>query len=184
VVSLQQIHSQRVLWCDEAEGGDCKGDGLLTMEPGVVPAVTVADCMPIYLFAAGTPLRGLVHSGWKGTGIVLRALERAAERLQLPPACVTVVLGPAIGPCCYRVDEERARSFAGCWGPESVRYRDGAPYLDLYTANRRALERAGVEEIREVRECTVCGEGFGSFRREGPQSFTHMLAMIADFPVD
>jgi hypothetical protein len=183
-LTLRQVHSRRVLWTDEVAGSGGEGDGLLTAAAGVLPAVTVADCMPIYLFAAGTPLRGILHSGWKGTGIAEEAFRRIPERFDLSPANITVVLGPSIGPCCYRVDEERAAEFARRWGADAVRRHGGDPYLDLPAANCRLLQELGVRDVRAAGECTVCGEGYGSFRREGPGEFTHMLAMIADFPVD
>jgi hypothetical protein len=184
LVTLRQVHSRRTFWTDEIGGPDTEGDGLLTAEQLELPAVTVADCMPIYLFAAGTPLRGILHSGWKGTGIAAEAVGRIRERFNLGPEDITAVLGPAIGGCCYRVDETRAREFSSSWGSDAVRYRDGEAYLDLRAANTALLRRMGVRDLRAVDECTVCGGGYGSFRREGPQNFTHMLAMISNFPVD
>ncbi len=182
--TLRQVHSHRVVWTDETAGPGDAGDGLLTTAAGVIPGVTVADCMPIFLFAAGTPLRGVVHSGWKGTGIAAEAIRRVGERLGVAPYDITAVLGPSIGPCCYRVDEGRAEEFSRLWGGEAVRRHHGAPHLNLPAANLALLREAGVKDVRRVAECTVCGREYGSFRREGPENFTHMLAMIADFPVD
>lgn len=184
VLTLRQVHSRRVVWTDEIAAPDETGDGLMTTTKGDLPGVTVADCMPIFLFAAGTALRGVVHSGWKGTGIAAEAIRRAGERLDIPPQDISAVLGPSIGPCCYKVDEERAAEFSRLWGADAVQWHDGEPYLDLAAANLSLLRKAGVQDLRRVTECTVCGREYGSFRREGPENFTHMLAMIADFPVD
>jgi hypothetical protein len=167
-----------------------EADGMLTDRRGDVLGVTVADCMPIYLFAAGgrdaaenghAPVFGILHSGWKGTGIAAEALRMLETERGIAAHSVTAVLGPSIRSCCYRVDRERGEYFASSWGEEAVR-RDGeAWYLDLVAANTGLLRSAGVEDIRVVDSCTMCEERFGSYRREGSEGFTHMLAMIGYF---
>jgi hypothetical protein len=153
-------------------------DGLLSTDPGTTLGVTVADCMPIYLFGPG--ITGMLHSGWKGTGIVSEALRLIRRELSIEAAQMTAVLGPSIRSCCYEVDGERAELFSSMWGKDAVRVEPGggAFYLDLLRANLDLLQAEGVEEIRVVDACTMCDASFGSFRREGPETFTHMLAMI------
>ena len=67
--------------------------------------------LPIFLVDPVTGAFGLVHSGWKGTGIVHAALESMMAAFGTDPRDVSVTIGPGIGPCCYRVPEERARVF-------------------------------------------------------------------------
>lgn len=109
-----------------------------------------------------------------------------SETYNLPAAAFTAVLGPSIRSCCYQVDEARAELFRSRWGEKSVIRRDdqdgqARPYLDLLQANISLLADAGVEDLRVVDECTYCNTDHGSFRREGPELFTHMLAMIGYF---
>ena len=198
--SLHQVHSHKVFTTGPEINGDIEGDGLVAGDPSHVLAVSVADCMPIFLFHAATRRFALVHSGWKGTGIALRALKLLKAQSGLKAADFTAVLGPSIRNCCYQVDEERAASFSADWGGDSVVWRAAgfsgtaghtastttagagrAPYLDLLQANLSSLQKAGVQDIRYVDECTACTADLGSFRREGPQQFTHMLAMIGYF---
>ncbi|MBT8397734.1 MAG: polyphenol oxidase family protein, partial [Gemmatimonadetes bacterium] len=42
-------------------------DGHLTSSPGVLLAVTVADCVPVFLVDPGKRVAGLLHAGWRGT---------------------------------------------------------------------------------------------------------------------
>ncbi|RYD34282.1 MAG: laccase domain-containing protein [Verrucomicrobiaceae bacterium] len=81
-------------------------DGLITNEPGVVLAIYVADCGPIWLADRETGAIGLLHSGKKGTegNILAKALEAMALKFGTRPENVTVVLGPCIRPPQYDVD--------------------------------------------------------------------------------
>jgi YfiH family protein len=81
-------------------------DGLLTNEPGVVLAIYVADCGPIWLADRVTGAIGLLHSGKKGTegNILAKALEIMRLKFGTLPENVTVVLGPCIRPPQYDVD--------------------------------------------------------------------------------
>jgi YfiH family protein len=162
-------------------------------------SVTVADCLPVYLYDTASGAFALVHSGWKGTGIVLRALELMAELGRSKPEAVAAVLGPCISVCCYKVDPERAAAFekefggnfsglevaagkeatgleaaaAAYLGPVSRREETkGGPawYLDLKAANVRLLAGAGVRNIAVCEDCTFTDARLGSFRREGPQN--------------
>ena len=121
------------------------------------------------------------HSGWKGTGIAAEAVRLIGAEFGIPPDRIGAALGPCIGPCCYDVPEDRAELFSREWGDDSVRRADGKWYLDLARANVSLLEREGVSRIVAADACTSCTDALGSFRREGPQRFTRMLALIGRF---
>lgn len=80
-------------------------DGLVTSERGILTVVTVADCVPVYLFDPASSVLALVHAGWRGTagGILARAVE-AAVRAGARVSELRVHLGPAICGDCYEVD--------------------------------------------------------------------------------
>jgi len=201
--SLQQVHSQRVYVSGPALSSSQEGDGLVAGNGDHVLGVSVADCMPIFLFHAESRNFAVVHSGWKGTGIAVEALGLFQKRYGIPAEDVTALLGPSIRSCCYQVDEARAQVFRSNWGSESVKWKSAppahtllssqstenedvysrgsdrqAPFLDLLTANLRSLQQQGLRDIRFIDECTACTADLGSFRREGPEQFTHMLAII------
>ncbi|MBN1835966.1 MAG: polyphenol oxidase family protein, partial [Spirochaetales bacterium] len=159
---------------------DREADGLVSVCPGAVVCVSVADCLPIFVADRNTGAFGLLHSGWKGTGILGQALEMLLERGSRV-SDLAVTLGPGIGSCCYAVEEERCRLFARAFGRHSVRRRHGQGYLDLQAANLEILRRAGVGEVAVVRACTACTPLLSSYRRDG-SSFAHMLAFIGHIP--
>jgi YfiH family protein len=187
--SCAQVHSRTVLdAADPGLGGQTPGDGLLAGGRETVLAVTVADCLPVFLYDTETGAYALLHSGWKGTGIVLNALSMMAGRWGTRPASVAALLGPCIRPCCYRVDEGRAARFEAEFGGSSgeyplgpvVRRSEAGPALDLQAANARLLARAGALNLSYCVDCTFTDPRLGSFRREGP-AYTRMLAVLGYF---
>ncbi len=81
-------------------------DGLITQQTGIVLAIYVADCGPIWLADRISGAIGLLHSGKKGTegNILENALREMAIHFGTRPADVSVVLGPCIRPPDYEVD--------------------------------------------------------------------------------
>jgi YfiH family protein len=179
---VRQVHSLRVVRIDGSESPDgplVEADGMVTDRPDLLLTVTVADCLPIFLADRRGGAFALVHSGWKGTGIVAEAVRMMVSTYGTRPADLAVTIGPGIGPCCYTVPVERYGQFRGRFGPRAVqRGPDGSLRLDLRAANVSLLEREGVEDVTIVSDCTSCNPLLGSFRREGAAAFTRMLAFI------
>jgi YfiH family protein len=163
---------------------------MISRDPSVWLSVTVADCLPVFLYDPESGGFGLVHSGWKGTGISLRALRLMESQWHTKPEKVSAILGPCIQSCCYQVDEARARTFEAAFGGPGGAYPLGPVvrqvetpsgtswYLDLQAANARLLANEGVRTIAVCQDCTFTEERLGSFRREGAASYTRMSALI------
>ena len=186
LAGLVQVHSKKVYAAESLfpltdHSPPPEGDGLVTSREGLFLSVTAADCMPIALFDAETKAFGIVHSGWKGTGIAAEAIRIMGERYGTRASDLVAVAGPSIDSCCYSVPEERALLFREQWGPEAALFREGKWFLSLWNANRRILARAGVRIIHHIADCTCCSPFLGSYRREGPGAYTHMLATIGYF---
>jgi YfiH family protein len=183
--SCRQVHSQAVLWADGLDAAELaarEADGLLACGRELLLAVTVADCLPIYLADRDSGAFGILHSGWRGTGILERAVRIVLSRSGGSPRSLSVTLGPCIGSCCYSVDRERYLLFRERYGPGCARRGSGGEgyALDLQQANLEILKRLGVTDVAVVGSCTACTPELSSFRRDGP-SFAHMLAFIG-FP--
>lgn len=189
-VSLELIHSKSVF--DLRDGNETQGlqgDGMITKNPSLMPVVTVADCMPLYLYDSLSGVFGVVHSGWKGTGIAGQAVKLAERNYGARARDFSIVIGPHIRDCCYIVNEERAKYFTDNFGSDCVTPLEegGSSYaggrglpvtwnngsgklfrLSLEKANLNVLARAGVgeENIAVCTDCTCCNELLGSNRRE------------------
>ncbi|MCR5699637.1 MAG: polyphenol oxidase family protein [Treponemataceae bacterium] len=205
VVNIELIHSQNIVVVRTKEDAlqiektETKADGIITDNSKLLPVVTAADCMPIYIAAPSTNgvVFGCLHSGWKGTGIASKAIDILTDQFGAKKSEIKVALGPHIRDCCYLVDGERAEYFRttfskDCVHPACVRASDENNFaLSLEKANLALLEKCGIpkENITSFEFCTCCSKNkdasplFGSFRREklieGKESFSAMAATIS-----
>ena len=166
-----QVHGVRVVEVD-APGHAPECDALVTRTPGLVLAVTTADCMSLLYSAPGVV--AAAHSGWRGTagGMPVAALAAVCRLAGCAPSAVTVAIGPAIRGCCYEVGEQVAGNFPAA----AVRATSGKPYLDLPTAATLALRAAGItpEAIHDTGACTACEPAlYFSHRRDRGRTGRH-----------
>ncbi len=168
---------------DPAEVARHAADGLCTDVPGLVVGVLVADCVPVLMADLRTGACAAVHAGWRGTvaGILPAAVRTLASEFGSRPEDLRVVLGPAIGPCCFEVGLEVADAVVAAISEArargivlpSPRGRADKAHVDLHAANRLLLERAGVDPgaIDDVDLAAACThhdrQRFFSFRRDG-----------------
>ena len=176
VLGLNLVHSRRVIFPSSgiAEG---EADGLILHDSPLAATITVADCMPIWILDRGSGAYGILHSGWRGTGILAAAVESMGDRYGSRPESIAVILGPAIGSCCYAVSEERASAFAAEFGEACVSRRGDLSFIDLRAANLSMAEALGIGQLLSIEACTSCDSRLGSYRRQGPASFARMLAL-------
>ncbi|MCQ2589526.1 MAG: polyphenol oxidase family protein [Treponema sp.] len=196
IAPVELIHSQIVYKAEsEKDVHLLQGDGIISSQKNFMPVVTVADCMPLYIYDTKTGAYGIVHSGWKGTGIVANAIKQMESEYGTQVQDVCVILGPHIRNCCYIVNEERARYFTETFTKECVGQLEeggkcycggrglkidwdngqGQLYrLSLEKANLAVLEKIGVpsENITICQDCTCCNLVFGSNRRETAEGET------------
>ncbi len=134
--------------------GDC--DGHATRTPGVLLAVTLADCVPIFVADPARRAVALLHAGWRGTaGRVLESgLSAMSEAFGSSPAEVAVHLGPAICGKCYEVGP-------AVFGAVGERQPAGPACIDLRQVIAKQAIAAGVakERVSASGECTLCGGG-------------------------
>lgn len=173
-----QCHSSTVrsitMW-----GGyeDC--DGLATSELGVFIAISVADCVPIFLFDPVTRTVAGIHAGWRGTssGITRNAVALMKAEFGASARDIVAFIGPAAGKCCYEVGSDVAKRFK----PEFVEAGTGDKWkVDLKGANVSELISSGVSpsNIEQHGGCTIHeSKQFHSYRRDGDSS-GRMISVI------
>jgi len=146
-------------------------DGHVTGDPGVLLAVGLADCVPVFVVAPERRVVALLHAGWRGAaaGILERGLEVLAERFRVDPAEVVLHLGPSICGACYEVGPEVFRAL-GLPEPEAP-----TP-MDLKGALAVRAEAAGVPmgEITRSGHCTRCGSDDLFFSHRGGDAGRHV----------
>jgi YfiH family protein len=170
-----QVHGTAVLVHHAGWDGWLRGDaadGHLSMSRGTALAVTVADCVPVFLAHASGAV-ALLHSGWRGTAarIVERGIEALAHR-GVPPAELRLHTGPAICGKCYEVSAEVYAQLTG---------RDpGKPTtIDLRALIANHARALGVRHITTSPSCTRCDNDRFYSHRAGDAG-RQLGVMIAD----
>jgi YfiH family protein len=137
-----------------------RADGIVTDQAGLPLAMRFADCTPILLYDPVLHTIGMAHAGWRGTvsGAAVSTLDAMCTAFGTRPQDVQAAIGPSIGPDRYQVGDEVVEAIRQTFGQTEGlirRAEDGSAYLDLWAANRLALERAGVTQIEVAGICTA-----------------------------
>ena len=167
----RQCHSSTVLRVDSSGGYD-SCDALVTDKIRVFLAVSVADCVPLFLFDPENKAVAAVHIGWRGAakGIVSHVVEKLGEEFSTESDQLVAFLGPSAGVCCYEVGDEVARLFDSRFLREMGNQKS---HLDLQSFVWQELEQDGVRprQVERTEYCTICTpELFHSYRRDGKRS--------------
>lgn len=126
-------------------------DGHITAEVGVLLAVTVADCVPVFLVDPADRTVGLLHAGWRGTaaGVLEHGLASIGPSAALHR--MRVHFGPAICGACYEVGPE---VFEALGEPVPA----GPTPLDLRGVLARRAVALGIDpaHVTVSEHCTRC----------------------------
>ncbi len=176
-VYQNQIHSANINLVSGDEGIVRESDALITWEPNVLLAVSVADCTPVLLYDPKSKLIAAVHAGWRGTEqmIALAAIRKMVD-LGAQPHNIYAFIGASASGERYEVGIEVATLFE----EKHLRELGNQKFLlDVKSANLDQLLFAGIprEQIEISPLCTIADDRLHSFRRDGKRS-GRMLAVI------
>jgi len=159
-----------------------KTDGLLTSEKNLFLAITVADCLPIFIFDFQKEIVGLVHGGWRGLSkdILFSALQKLKREFKSNTKNILVGIGPGISKCHFEVNKRILRQFK--YLPRnSISKRNDKTFLDLKKIAQYQALGAGIKKqnIEINPDCTYClKDKYFSFRRYKPKTLQAMMAVI------
>jgi len=194
VVTSIQVHGDSAVIIDTVPSVRPRADAIIAAVPGLFPAVKTADCLPVLLLDPVHRISAAVHAGWRGTVLRItgKVVETMKARFRTEPCDIVAALGPAIGTCCYEVDDAVLVPFRASV-PDAERFivaaggtqnQDGphrqSVRLDLLEANRAELISRGVreEKIFSAQLCTSCRPDlFFSHRRDGAPSGRHIAVV-------
>jgi hypothetical protein len=150
-------------------------DALVTDTPGILLGITIADCLPVFLYDPIHRAIGLAHSGWRGTAgrVVANTLEAMRSEYGTNPAEALAAIGPGICGRCYEVGDEVKAALMAVGADETA--FSPSPndrwMLDLKPIVIGQLRECGVPDssVSVSPWCTVCHNHlFFSHRKEGP----------------
>lgn len=152
-------------------------DGHVTAAAGTLLAVTVADCVPVYLLERTHGAVALLHAGWRG--VAAGVLEAGLAQLLAASsgAARNTVMHCGISICgrCYEVGPEVPEAL-GLGRPR------GKSRLDLRAVLADRASTLGIEDVTVSGWCTAHDQGrFHSHRASGGRA-GRMAAYLARPP--
>ncbi len=170
---LKQVHGTLPVWIENVTESP-ESDAALSCQQGVVCAVMVADCLPVFLCDTEGTVVGIVHAGWRGLagGVIEQSI--AAMRLQLDNSELIAWLGPAIGPQHFEVGEAVYAAFVkhDVQAAQAFVQKDAGHekkwLADIFTLARQRLAAMDVTKVYGGSVCTYSDPArFFSYRRDG-----------------
>lgn len=203
IVRAGLVHGNEIKIVSGRDAGRMMGkrDGLITADKNLFLTITVADCLPIFLYDPEKGVVGLIHAGWRNLAkdILGVAIGKMIKNFGSLPEDILVGIGPGISQCHFEVKEDLLREFEilHCKRPlqkssdrtifamsplaGALLEKNGKNFLDLKKIAKIQLIDLGIkdENIEINPECTFClPEKYFSFRREKPEKPQTMIALI------
>lgn len=174
LATAAQVHGANIIVHVPGWEGWLRGpeaDGHLAATRGTAMAVSIADCVPVFITHPSGAV-ALLHSGWRGTAA--RIVEQGIAALThrgFPASELRVHLGPAICGDHYEVSADVARHLTGeaATGPRTVDLRA------LIADHARAM---GIRHLTISPSCTKCDNSRFFSHRAGDRG-RQVAAMFA-----
>lgn len=180
-VVARQVHGSEVrTWHRDLAPGLVVVEGLdghVTADSGILLAVTVADCVPVYLAQRESGALALLHAGWRG--VAAGILEAGVARLLAVGGgtASTVVMHCGISICgaCYEVGGEVFEALGMPVPPRPGR-------LDLRLELARRARELGVGSVTVSGWCTAHDGGRFHSHRGSAGAAGRMAAYLGRAP--
>ena len=172
----RQVHGANVI-CHEGFAPGMlftdDADGHVTRIIGTLLAVSIADCVPVFIVDDRARMVGVLHAGWRGVaaGILTRGIKCMASHA----SALHVHFGPAICGDCYEVGPE---VHVALGLPEPP----GNTNIDIRAVLASQAVKAGVPEanITTSTYCTKCNDSpFFSHRGGHPERQVGVIGLTA-----
>lgn len=106
IAEVKQVHGNKIINISKIPKNLQEADGLMTNKPNIFLMIKAADCHQIAFYDPKSKAIALIHAGWKGLekNIIQKTVKKFNANFGSKPEDILVKFGPAIGPCCYRMD--------------------------------------------------------------------------------
>ena len=165
IINMNQTHSSKISQVSNKTLYYKSTDGLLSNNINHILEISVADCLPIFVYNKKKFCIGVVHAGWKGLkkGIISNLSQALSSYDSLSD--FKIFIGPSISQKNYEVKKD----FLEYFEREYFLIIDGKYYLDLKKIAVKQLALEGFKDIEVSKICTFENQNFHSFRRNGTE---------------
>ena len=131
-------------------------DGHATRAAGLLLAVSIADCVPVFLVDEDARAIAMLHAGWRGVagGMLERGVAALRDLAGSRPERLHMHAGPSICGKCYEVGPE-VHEALGLARPATNTPVD----LRAVLAGRAAVLGLDADRVTVSAHCTRCGPG-------------------------
>ena len=166
----KQVHGDTISYVSKG-GFIGESDAMITDKPGLGLAISIADCVPIFIYDFKNKILAGVHSGWRSCSknILHKTLIKLNKEFNSLPENFVAYLGPSISQNNYEVGKEVADLF----NEKYLKHQNRKLYLDVAGFNYDVLINFGVkkENIQQSGLCTFAIDNLlHSYRRDGERS--------------
>lgn len=163
----RQAHQTRIQQHDAAHDGLLVSEGYdahVTRATGLLLAVSIADCVPVFLVDEDARAIALLHAGWRGVagGMLEQGIAALRQSAGARAGRLRVHFGPSICGTCYEVGPE-VHEALGLPRPATNTPVD----LRAVLAGRAAAQGVDPEGVTVSAHCTRCGPGRFFSHRNG-----------------
>ena len=165
IINMNQTHSSKISEVSNKTLYYKSTDGLLSNNINHILEISVADCLPIFVYNQKKFCIGVVHAGWKGLkkGIISNLSQALNSYDNLSD--FKIFIGPSISQKNYEVKKD----FLEYFEREHFLINDDKYYLDLKKIAVKQLALEGFKDIEVSKICTFENHNFHSFRRNGTE---------------
>ena len=169
LVSLNQIHSNKVYKISRIPKKKMTGDAMITNKQNIAISILTADCAPILIIEKKQKFVGAIHAGWKGAfkGIVKKTIQLLKKN-----GCSEKDMIACIGPCIKKNSYEVKNDFFKLFKDKNKKnvnffaFKKKKIYFDLSEYIKSQFYENGVNKIDIIRKDTYALENnFFSCRR-------------------
>jgi YfiH family protein len=186
LVSLSQIHSDRVEIITEPPQEPLEADGLVTTVKGLAISALSADCGPILLEDYENGVIAACHAGWRGAlGGIVESTVAAMCEIGADTSNIRAVLGPCISQDNYEVGDAFKAEFLEMDESYTSFFQNngkGIPHFDLPTFILSRLKATGILRCEWVGDCTYAqADAYFSYRRnthKGKKGYGRNISVI------
>jgi YfiH family protein len=179
LLQVKQVHGNDVVVIDKqnydvSHFQHVEADAIITNQPGLMLAVTVADCYPLMVFEPEQRVAAVIHAGWRGAanGLIGKTIDAMVNEFDCRTEAMLVAVGPGISAEHYEVGKDVREGFrngTGHWDEIASEVEFGKWRVDLQKSCLLQLEQAGVKK-KNIDCADACTwnqrELFFSYRRD------------------
>ncbi|OCW82009.1 hypothetical protein AKH18_03005, partial [Pelagibacteraceae bacterium GOM-A4] len=157
LVSLNQIHSNKVYKISCVPKKKLTGDAMITNKQNIAISILTADCAPILIIEKKQKFIGAIHAGWKGAfkGIIKKTIQLLKKN-----GCSEKDMIACIGPCIKKNSYEVKNDFFKLFKDKNKKnvnfftFKKKKIYFDLSEYIKSQFYENGVKKIDIIRKDT------------------------------